>query len=208
LFVCDFADYCRYLHCPPDRRHHAGLARAHQDRRLPARRHGRRHAAQSAICWRTDSPTTDGDPHLAPIANAGHAPQADAGTLLTEVELTWLEGRHRALGPLRSRRGETILDCRRRTLSFTPRNVFGRWLSLQRLRHHHLAHRHRACGRPWRNLSDQMVFFVRPGGDILLRIRGWPKVEQVLQAIDAVEALSINPADADIPYEKAKPDRL
>jgi hypothetical protein len=53
-----------------------------------------------------------------------------------------------------------------------------------------------------------MVFFVRPGGDILLRIRGWPKVEQVLQAIDAVEALSINPADADIPYEKAKPDRL
>jgi Protein of unknown function (DUF2840) len=74
---------------------------------------------------------------------------------------------------------------------------------------------------------------------------GWPKVEQVLQAIDAVEALSINPADAgpdhwrnlhnrllagepsrrysreqhrgwllrrthagaDIPYEKAKPDR-
>jgi hypothetical protein len=29
-----------------------------------------------------------------------------------------------------------------------------------------------------------------------LRIRGWPKVEQVLQAIDAVEALSINPADA------------
>jgi hypothetical protein len=114
-------------------------------------------------------------PHLAPIANAGHAPQADAGTLLTEVELTWLEGRHRALGPLRSRRGETILDCRHRTLSFTPRNVFGRWLSLQRLRHRHLAHRHRACGRPWRNLSDQMVFFVRPGGDILLRIRGLAK---------------------------------
>jgi hypothetical protein len=37
---------------------------------------------------------------------------------------------------------------------------------------------------------------VRPGGDILLRVTGWPKVEKVLQAIDAVEALGIDPADA------------
>jgi len=28
---------------------------------------------------------------------------------------------------------------------------------------------------------------VRPGGDILLRISGWPNVERVLQAIDAIE---------------------
>jgi hypothetical protein len=39
----------------------------------------------------------------------------------------------------------------------------------------------------------QMLAFVRLGGDILLRIRGWPKVEQVLQAIDAVEALRRRP---------------
>ena len=38
--------------------------------------------------------------------------------------------------------------------------------------------------------------FVRPGGEILLRITGWPKVERVLQAIDAVEAAGIDPADA------------
>jgi hypothetical protein len=38
--------------------------------------------------------------------------------------------------------------------------------------------------------------FVRPGGEILLRISGWPKVERVLQAIDAVEALGIDAADA------------
>ena len=38
--------------------------------------------------------------------------------------------------------------------------------------------------------------FVRPGGDILLRITGWPKVERVLQAIDAMEAAGIDPVDA------------
>jgi Protein of unknown function (DUF2840) len=40
------------------------------------------------------------------------------------------------------------------------------------------------------------VPYVRPGGDILLRLSGWPKVERVLQLIDAVEALGIDPADA------------
>ena len=40
------------------------------------------------------------------------------------------------------------------------------------------------------------VPYVRPGGDILLRLSGWPKVERVLQIADAVEALGIDPADA------------
>ena len=40
------------------------------------------------------------------------------------------------------------------------------------------------------------VPYVRPGGDILLRISGWSKVERVLQIIDVVEALGIDPADA------------
>ena len=38
--------------------------------------------------------------------------------------------------------------------------------------------------------------FVRPGGDILLKIEGWPKVSQVLAAIDAVEAAGVDPCDA------------
>jgi hypothetical protein len=37
---------------------------------------------------------------------------------------------------------------------------------------------------------------VRPGGESLLHVSGWPKVEKVLQAIDVVEALDIGPADA------------
>ncbi|MBP0574670.1 DUF2840 domain-containing protein, partial [Mycobacterium tuberculosis] len=38
----------------------------------------------------------------------------------------------------------------------------------------------------------QTLPFVRPGGDILLKIEGWPKVEQVLRHIDAVEAIGID----------------
>ena len=37
---------------------------------------------------------------------------------------------------------------------------------------------------------------VRPGGESLLHLSGWRKVEKVLQAIDAVEALGIDPTDA------------
>ena len=46
-------------------------------------------------------------------------------------------------------------------------------------------------GEPFQTLP-----FVRPGGDILLRIDGWSKVQRALAAIDAVEALGLDPADA------------
>ena len=35
-----------------------------------------------------------------------------------------------------------------------------------------------------------------PGADILLRVSDWPKVAQVLAAIDQVEALGLQPEDA------------
>jgi hypothetical protein len=40
------------------------------------------------------------------------------------------------------------------------------------------------------------VAHVRPDGESLLRLADWPKVEKVLQAIDIVEGLGIDPADA------------
>ncbi|HPG05259.1 MAG TPA: DUF2840 domain-containing protein, partial [Rhodoblastus sp.] len=51
----------------------------------------------------------------------------------------------------------------------------------------------RAIGRgePFQTLP-----FVRPGGEILLRLDGWPKVQRALAAIDAVDALGLDPADA------------
>ncbi|HEY1888033.1 MAG TPA: DUF2840 domain-containing protein, partial [Roseiarcus sp.] len=90
---------------------------------------------------------------------------------------------------------ETILDRRRRVFSFAPGSVFAfvRWASndfgtiVSRINIVRAVDR----GAPYQTLP-----FVRPGGDILLRISGWPKVQRALQGIDAVEALGIDPADA------------
>jgi len=49
---------------------------------------------------------------------------------------------------------------------------------------------------------------VAPGGDSLLRISGWPKVERVLEIIDAVEALGVDPADAAPDYWRHVHSRL
>lgn len=123
------------------------------------------------------------------------APKPDAAPPLTRVELTWLKGRIEHWIRFGRDRGETILDRRRRVLSFAPGSVFAfvRWASndfgtiISRID----IVRCVAHGQAYQTLP-----FVRPGGVILLRISGWPKVERVLKAIDAVEALGIDPADA------------
>ncbi len=50
--------------------------------------------------------------------------------------------------------------------------------------------------------------FMRPGGEIFLSIKTWPKVGRVLQAIDAVEALGIDPADAALDHWRHIHNRL
>ena len=127
--------------------------------------------------------------------NTGRAPRPDAGPLHTEVELTWLEGRIEHWIRFGRDCGETILDRRRRILRFTPRSVFAfiRWASND---FGTIVSRIDIVRAIDRGDSYQTLPFVRPGGEILLRISGWPKVERVLQAIDAVEALGIDPADA------------
>ena len=107
---------------------------------------------------------------------------------LTEVELLWLE--KRIENRIRFGRAveEKILDRRRRLLSFAPGSIFAfvRWTSndfgtvisrIDILR----------AVAPGQRCST--VPYVKPGGEILLRLSGWPKVERVLQMIDAVEAL-------------------
>ena len=63
--------------------------------------------------------------------NAGRAPRPDAGPLLTHVELTWLEGRIEHWIRFGHDASETILDRRRRVLSYAPNSVFAfvRWAS-------------------------------------------------------------------------------
>ena len=118
-----------------------------------------------------------------------------AATTLTHVELTWYEKRIEHWIRFGRFAEEKILDRRRRIVSFVPDSIFAfvRWASndfgtvISRID----IVRAVAPGEPYATLP-----FVRPGGDILLRIDGWPKVERVLQAIDAVEALDIDPIEA------------
>jgi hypothetical protein len=125
----------------------------------------------------------------------GRAPRPDATPLLTQVELTWLEGRIEHWIRFGRDSGETIIDRRRRQLAFLPGSVFAfvRWASND---FGTIISRIDIVRAVARGDAYQTLPFVRPGGDILLRISGWPKVERVLKAIDAVEALGIDPADA------------
>ena len=113
----------------------------------------------------------------------------------THVELTWIEKRIEHWIRFGRDVSEKILDRRRRILSFAPDSVIAyvRWASndfgtvVSRIDILRAVH-------PGEAFST--VPYVRPGGEILLRLSGWPKVERVLQAIDAVEALGIDPTDA------------
>jgi hypothetical protein len=119
-----------------------------------------------------------------------HAPDT-----LTHVELIWLEKRIEHWIRFGRDVAEQILDRRRRILSFAPNSVFAyvRWAANDYGTVVSRIDILRAIG-PGEAFST--VAYVRPGGEILLRLSGWPKVERVLQAIDAVEQLGIDPADA------------
>ena len=114
---------------------------------------------------------------------------------LTHVELIWLEKRIEHWIRFGRDVAEQILDRRRRILSFAPNSVFAyvRWAANDFGTVVSRIDILRAIG-PGEAFST--VAYVRPGGEILLRLSGWPKVERVLQAIDAVEQLGIDPADA------------
>lgn len=114
---------------------------------------------------------------------------------LTKVELLWVKKRIENWIRFGRVAQEAILDRNRRIVSFTPGGIFAfvRWASndygtilsrIDILR----------AVKPGERCST--VPYVRPGGEILLHLAGWPKVEKVLQAIDTVETLGINPADA------------
>lgn len=114
---------------------------------------------------------------------------------LTEVELIHLEGKIERWIRFGREAQERILDRRRRILAFAPDAVFAfvRWAAndygtiVSRID----VLRAVDAGEP-----HSTVPFVRPGAEILLRISGWPKVEQVLAAIDQVELLDLRAEDA------------
>jgi Protein of unknown function (DUF2840) len=114
---------------------------------------------------------------------------------LTTVELLWLEKRIENRIRFGHSLSEKVLDGNRCVLSFAPGSIFAfvRWTSndfgtvLSRIDILRAA-------IPGQRYST--VPWITPGGESLLRLSGWPKVERVMQLIDAVEALRIDPADA------------
>jgi hypothetical protein len=119
---------------------------------------------------------------------------ADATPGLTHVELLWI--RQRVENRIRFGRAgqEHVVDRYLRVVSFAAGGIFAfvRWAAndfgtvLSRIDILRAA----APGERYVTIPH-----VRPGGESLLHISGWPKVEKVLQAIEAVEALGIDPAD-------------
>ena len=114
---------------------------------------------------------------------------------MTRVELTWIEKRIEHWIRFGRVAVDEIVVRRRRIVRFRPGAVFAfvRWAAND---YGTIASRIDivravASGEPFQTLSQ-----VQPGGDILLSITGWPKVELVLHHIDAVEAAGIDPCDA------------
>ena len=114
---------------------------------------------------------------------------------LTHVELIWFEKQIEHWIRFGHDVAEQILDRRRRILSFAPGATFAyvRWMAND---FGTLVSRIDILRAVMLGEAYSTVGFVRPGGQILLRASGWPKVERVLQAIDAVEQLGVDPADA------------
>jgi len=113
---------------------------------------------------------------------------------LTHVELLWIKERIEnriRFGRIVERH---IIDRQRRVVSFAAGSIFAfvRWTAND---HGVISRidilRAVAAGERYVTVPD-----VRPGGESLLRVSGWAKVEKVLQAIDVIEALGIDPADA------------
>ena len=114
---------------------------------------------------------------------------------LTHVELIWHEKQIEHWIRFGHDVAEQIIDRRRRVVSFAPNSVFAyvRWAAND---YGTVVSRIDILRAIARGEAFSTVGYVRPGGEILLRASGWPKVERVLQAIDAVEQAGVDPADA------------
>jgi hypothetical protein len=112
----------------------------------------------------------------------------------THVELYWAEGQREHWLRFGSPLADTIIDRRRRKLTFDEGQVFAfvRWASNDygTIRSQLEIIRCVGASEPFTTLAG-----VEPGGDILLSVWGWPKVERLFKCIDAIEASGIDPCE-------------
>jgi Protein of unknown function (DUF2840) len=119
---------------------------------------------------------------------------ASGKPFLTHVELFWQEGVRQHWLRFGRPVGDRIIDRRRRVASFAPGAIFTfiRWASND---YGTVVSKIDIVRAVSRGEPYSTVTHVDPGGEILLHLSGWHKVQQVLLAIDAIEALGIAPED-------------
>jgi len=126
---------------------------------------------------------------------------------LTSVELVFYRDRIERWLRFGRDVGERILDRRRRLILFAPDAVFAfvRWEGNE---HGTVVSRIdilRAC-RAGERIST--VPGVTPGGDILLRLSGWPRVKRVLDLVTEIEHSGIEAADVAPDYWRHVHNRI
>jgi hypothetical protein len=134
-------------------------------------------------------------------------PVSERNGHLTYVELVFCPGRIERWVRFGQVAQEHRVGSRQRFVGFEPGAVFGfvRWVcdaggtAVTRIDILQAVRRSAPC---W------TVPGVAPGAEILLRLSGWPKVQKALTAIDAIEALGVDPADAAPDYWRHVGGRL
>ncbi|WP_426387076.1 DUF2840 domain-containing protein [Sphingobium sp. R-21] len=124
----------------------------------------------------------------------GPAPLARYADTLTHVELTHIEKRIENWIRFGRHVSDHILNRRRRVLSYRPGSVFGfiRWAAND---FGTVASRIDIVRAVAPGEAYQTLPYIRPGGEILLTVDGWPKVCQMLRLIDDVEAVGLDACD-------------
>ncbi|SIT15051.1 DUF2840 domain-containing protein [Paracoccus saliphilus] len=114
----------------------------------------------------------------------------------TCVELTWVEGKIEYWIRFGHAAGTQVIDHNRRIVFFPPNTVFAfiRWAAND---YGTVTSRIDILRAVAPGAAYQTLPSVRSGAEILLKIHGWPKVEEVLLHVDRIEAIGIDPAETD-----------
>ncbi|MEM9063497.1 MAG: DUF2840 domain-containing protein [Pseudomonadota bacterium] len=112
----------------------------------------------------------------------------------TFVHLTWIEGHVERWIRFGRIAGETVLTGSEKRVAFAPGAVFAlvRWSSND---YGTVESRIDILRAVRAQDPCSTVPCVTPGGELLLRLSGWPKVEAVLRSIDTVESYGIAPEE-------------
>lgn len=128
-------------------------------------------------------------------------------TALTEVELTWIEGRYEQWLRFGRVAARHIVNHGKCVAGFRPGAVF----ALVRRVRSDFATIHGSIDIVMAvapGASSSVLPCVRPGCEILLHAETWPRVTQVLQEIDNVETAGIDPCEVSPDHWRHVGERL